>query len=71
MPTLIRWTGQNAELVEDPFTKVADEEPTPKGDVIVSLQRFHNEGQRLLAEGRKVGVRIEADEAVEDIAAEE
>jgi uncharacterized protein (DUF934 family) len=67
MPTLIRWTGQNAELVEDPFTKVADEEPTPKGDVILSLQRFQAEGEKLLAEGRKVGVRIEPSEQVEEI----
>jgi len=70
MPSLIRWTGQRAEAAEDPFTAVVDEEPIPRGDVIVSLQRFHNEGHRLLAEGRKVGVRIEADEAVEDIAAD-
>ena len=70
MPALIRWTGQRAEAAEDPYTSVVDEEPIPRGDVIVSLQRFHNEGQRLLAEGRKVGVRIEANEAVEDIAAD-
>ena len=70
MPALIRWTGQRAEAAEDPYTAVADEEPIPRGDVIVSLQRFHNEGQRLLSEGRKVGVRIEANEAVEDIAAD-
>ena len=70
MPALIRWTGQNAEAAEDPFTSVGDEEPIPRGDVIVSLQRFHNEGHRLLAEGRAVGVRIEANEAVEDIAAD-
>ena len=70
MPALIRWTGQRAEPAEDPYTAVADEEPIPRGDVIVSLQRFHNEGERLLAEGRKVGVRIEANEAVEDIAAD-
>jgi uncharacterized protein (DUF934 family) len=70
MPSLIRWTGQRAEAVEDPFTAVVDEEPIPRGDVIVSLQRFLGEGQRLLAEGRNVGVRIEADEAVEDIAAD-
>ena len=70
MPVLIRWTGQRAELAEDPFTHVADETPIPRGDVIVSLQRFHAEGERLLAEGRKVGVRIESHEAVEDIARE-
>src|SRR4029077_13115476 len=70
MPALIRWTGQRAEAAEDPYPAVVDEEPIPRGDVIVSLQRFHNEGPRLLAEGRKVGVRIEANEAVEDIAAD-
>ena len=68
MPTLIRWTGQCGELVEDPYTYVPDEAHVPRGDVIISLQRFLNEGERLLAEGRKVGVRIEPDEPVEDIA---
>ena len=70
MPTLIRWTGQRGEAMEDPFTSVADEEFLPRGDVIISLQRFHNEGRRLLAEGRKVGVRIEPNEQVEDLAAD-
>jgi uncharacterized protein (DUF934 family) len=70
MPTLIRWNGQSAEPAEDPFTTVPDEAPIPRGDVIVSLQRFQTEGQRLLAEGRSVGVRIESTEAVEDIAAD-
>ena len=36
--------------------------------MIVSLQRFQAEGERLLAEGREVGVRIEPNEAVEDLA---
>lgn len=70
MPTLIRWTGQDAETAEDPFTAVGDEDPIPRGDVIVSLQRFQAEGQRLLAEGRKVGVRIEPNEPVEELAAD-
>jgi uncharacterized protein (DUF934 family) len=68
MPTLIRWTGAGAVLAEDPFTTVADETDVPKGDVIISLQRFQSEGERLLAEGRKVGVRVESNEAVEDLA---
>ncbi|MFI4935750.1 MAG: DUF934 domain-containing protein [Caulobacterales bacterium] len=68
MPMLIRWTGQRAEPAEDPFTHVADETPIPRGDVIISLQRFQAEGERLLGEGRNVGVRIESNEAVEDIA---
>jgi uncharacterized protein (DUF934 family) len=70
MPTLIRWTGQDAVATEDPFTTVANEEPIPRGDVIVSLQRFQAEGRRLLAEGRKVGVRIEPNEQVEELAAD-
>ena len=70
MPTLIRWKGQNAETIEDPYTKVGDEDPVPQGDVIVSLQRFQAEGQRLLAEGRKVGVRIEPNEDVEELGAD-
>ncbi|HLI66802.1 MAG TPA: DUF934 domain-containing protein [Caulobacteraceae bacterium] len=70
MPTLIRWTGQNAETVEDPFTTVGDEDSVPRGDVIISLQRFQAEGQRLLAEGRKVGVRIEPNEDVDELAAD-
>ena len=67
MPKLIRWTGQRAEAAEDPFTAVADEEPIPPGDVIISLQRFQSEGWRLLDEGRKIGVRIEPNEQVEDL----
>jgi uncharacterized protein (DUF934 family) len=70
MPTLIRWNGQDALEAEDPFTAVADEDPIPRGDVIVSLQRFQAEGARLLAEGRNVGVRIEPNEAVEELAAD-
>jgi len=68
MPTLIRWRAGRAELAEDAFTLVADETGIPKGDVIVSLARFQQEGERLLGEGRSVGVRIEASEAVEDLA---
>jgi uncharacterized protein (DUF934 family) len=70
MPTLIKWTGQDAQAVEDPYTWVPDENHVPRGDVIVSLQRFQSEGHRLLAEGRNVGVRIEPNEQVEDLAAD-
>ena len=70
MPTLIKWTGQRAEAAEDPYTAVSDEDLIPRGDVIISLQRFLSEGKRLLAEGRKVGVRIEPNEHVEELAAD-
>jgi len=68
MPMLIRWHEGRAELAEDPFTSVGDEVHVPRGDVIVSLTRFQHEGERLLSEGRHVGVRIEPEEAVEDLA---
>jgi len=68
MPTLVRWRNGRAELAEDAFTLVADETAIPKGDVILSLARFQQDGERLLGEGRSVGVRVEANEAVEDLA---
>jgi uncharacterized protein (DUF934 family) len=68
MPKLIKWRGERAEAAEDPFTAVDDDAQLPPGDVIISMARFEREGERLLSEGRSVGVRVEADEAVEDLA---
>ena len=68
MPMLIRWRDGRAVLAEDPYTAVADEDSIPHGEVIVSLTRFQQEGERLLGEGRRVGVRVEATEAIEDLA---
>ena len=52
---------------DDRFAMVADDEALPAGDVIVSVKRFMAEGEALLAD-RKVGVRLEPAEAVEDLA---
>ena len=56
MPTLIRWTGQARRGGRRPVHRAS---PTtsrcPQGDVIVSLQPFQAEGERLLAEGRERG----------------
>ena len=68
MPTRIKHHDGEFQLVEDPFTLVADDEGTPPGDVIVSLTRFQTEGDRLLSEGRSVGVRLEPAEEVEALA---
>ena len=68
MSTLIRLRGGVAEAVADPFATVEDGEAVPAGDVIVSLARFQDEGESLLAQGRKVGVRLAADEAPEVLA---
>jgi uncharacterized protein (DUF934 family) len=69
MPTRIRLEAGGAfAAAEDPFTPVADDQDIPKGDVIISLARFQTEGDRLLSEGRAVGVRIEPAEEVEALA---
>ena len=58
-----------AEAV-DAFVHLADDEAPPPGggDVIVSFTRFQAEGEALLAEGRRVGVRLEPDEPLEGLA---
>src|SRR5690606_17808041 len=65
MPTLIRLQGGRMVLANDAFTHVADDQDLPPGDVIVSLTRFQADGERLLSEGRSVGVRLEAGEEAE------
>jgi uncharacterized protein (DUF934 family) len=68
MPKLTRWRDERALAEADRFAFVADDEPVPAGDVIVSLTRFHAEGERLIGEGRAVGVKVAADEPVESLA---
>ncbi len=69
MPKLIRRLADGQFVAEtDPFTSVSDEAELPPGDVIISLGRFQAEGERLLSEGRAVGVRIEPAEQVEALA---
>ena len=68
MPTLIRRQGEAFVLANDSATSVADEQDLPNGDVIISLTRFQAEGDQLLSDGRKVGVRIEPADEVEALA---
>jgi uncharacterized protein (DUF934 family) len=68
MPTRIKLRDGAFTLAEDPFTCVTDDWAIPQGDVIISLTRFETEGDRLLSEGRKVGVRLESHEEVEALA---
>lgn len=68
MPTYIRLDDGRASLAEDAFTWAPDDEALPPGDVVVSLTRFQADGERLLGEGRAVGVRLTSEEAVEDLA---
>ena len=68
MPKLIRLIDGAFVAADDRFTNVADDEAPPKGDVIISLTRFQAEGEALFADGRDIGVRIEAGESVDDLA---
>jgi uncharacterized protein (DUF934 family) len=68
MPTLIELQDGVYRGAEDPFTHVADDQDMAAGDVIVSLNRFQSEGEGLLSEGRRVGVRLKAEEEVEVLA---
>jgi uncharacterized protein (DUF934 family) len=68
LPTLIELMDGVGRGVEDPFTHVADDDALPQGDVIVSLARFQADGEGLLAEGRRVGVRLQSHEEVEVLA---
>ena len=66
MPKLIRLQAGAFAWAEDRFASLADDEPVPAGDVILSLTRFMAEGEALLA-NRAVGVRLEPSEKVEDL----
>ena len=69
MPKLIKLEDGRPAWAEDAFLVVADEDPTPgQGGGILSLARFQAEGETLLAAGRAVGVKLEADQAVEGLA---
>lgn len=69
MPTRIKLRDDgHMAAAEDAFTYVADDEDLAPGDVILSLARFQAEGDRLLHEGRLVGVRLESDQEVEALA---
>lgn len=70
MPKLIKLDADGVPAwAEDAFFDVQEEDPTPgQGGVILSYARFQAEGQALLDQGRTVGVRLNADEAVEALA---
>lgn len=68
MPTLIKSLHGRMVLANDAFTHVDDDQEIPPGEVILSLTRFQAEGDRLLSEGRAVGVRLTTDEEAEALA---
>jgi uncharacterized protein (DUF934 family) len=69
MPTLVKLGPDRAWAEPDSFLFVPDGEAIPaQGDIVVSLARLISEGDALLALGRRVGVRLQPSEAVEDLA---
>ena len=68
MSTLIKWRDGAAIRYADPFVTLNDDEPAPDGDVIVSFARFQLEGDLLLGQNRRVGVRVGPDDPVEALA---
>ena len=74
MPKLIKLGGQGhedltAHWAEDEFVFVPDEEPVPpRGDIVVTLGRLLGEGDALLSSGRRIGVRLQPHDKVEDLA---
>lgn len=68
MLTLIKSQNGRMVLANDAFTHVDDDHELATGEVILSLTRFQAEGDRLLSEGRQVGVRLQSDETVEALA---
>ncbi len=70
MPKLFKIEGDRVIARDDPFVTLADDEAAPSSmrAVILSFARFQREGELLLSQGVQVGVRLEADEAVEGLA---
>jgi uncharacterized protein (DUF934 family) len=69
MPKLIRLHGASADWANDSYLFVGDDAEIPaSGDIILPLARFQAEGDALLDDGRGVGVLLQADQAVEDLA---
>lgn len=65
MKTILR-DGQS--VADDTWQYVADGEPLPAGDVIVSLARWRAEREQLLQRTGRLGVCLQPEEGAEDIA---
>lgn len=59
---------KNGEVLEDGWQRVADDAPLPEGDVLVSVRRWQAEREALLARAGRVGLIIEGDTSLADIA---
>jgi uncharacterized protein (DUF934 family) len=68
MSQLIKLLAGAFVRADDRFTAVPDDDGVPHGDVIVSFTRFQADAGALLNQGRDIGVRLESDQSVDDLA---
>lgn len=68
MSQLIKLHEGRFTLAEDRFVLVEDDAVVPDGDAIVSFTRFQADAGTLLTRGGEVGVRVEPDQLIDDLA---
>ena len=59
---------KDRQIVDDTWSYVTNDDELKAGDICVSLARWKQDKQQLLAHAGKVGVRLEPADAVDDIA---
>lgn len=68
MSQLIKLNAGRFALADDRFVLIEDDAALPDGDVIVSFARFQTDAGSLLSRGGEVGVRVEPDQLIDDLA---
>ena len=58
---------RNGQIVEDTFTTIADDAPLPMNGTTVSLSRFKEEREALLAHYSPLGVQLKSSESPESL----
>ena len=58
---------KDKQIIDDPRSFIADDSPLAAGDICVSLQRWQNERQNLLAHDGKLGVRLNSSDEVAEL----
>ena len=60
---------KSGQIVEDNWLNIDDEHAIPeKGDIVVSLERWLNEGKQLRSREGKIGVRLQNDQSPAQVA---
>ena len=59
---------KDKQIIDDTWSYVADDDEIKAGNISVSLCRWKQDKQQLLAHNNKIGVKIGPDDSVDDIA---